>query len=74
MSMADGIWQERRKLGENNNDIFLADVYAYQGKFEDAAKLYEKAGHSEKVCVSSYVCMCTCVSMCEWERKNTYMY
>ena len=22
--------QERRKRGENNNDVFLADIYAYQ--------------------------------------------
>ncbi|KAM6387307.1 intraflagellar transport protein 122 homolog isoform 2-T2 [Pluvialis apricaria] len=35
----------RKKHGENNNDLFLADVYAYQGKFHEAAKLYKKSGH-----------------------------
>lgn len=37
--------QERKKLGEDNNELFLADVYAYQGKFHEAAKLYRKSGH-----------------------------
>uniref|UniRef100_A0A8C6JTT4 Intraflagellar transport protein 122 homolog n=1 Tax=Melopsittacus undulatus TaxID=13146 RepID=A0A8C6JTT4_MELUD len=37
--------EERKKLGENNNELFLADVYAYQGKFHEAAKLYRKSGH-----------------------------
>ncbi|XP_061864221.1 intraflagellar transport protein 122 homolog isoform X2 [Colius striatus] len=37
--------EERKKHGENNNDLFLADVYAYQGKFHEAAKLYRKSGH-----------------------------
>ncbi|KAM8799677.1 intraflagellar transport protein 122 homolog isoform 1-T1 [Eudromia elegans] len=37
--------EERKKHGENNNDLFLADVYAYQGKFHEAAKLYKKSGH-----------------------------
>ncbi|KGL82535.1 Intraflagellar transport protein 122, partial [Tinamus guttatus] len=37
--------EERRKHGENNDDLFLADVYAYQGKFHEAAKLYKKSGH-----------------------------
>lgn len=37
--------QERKKHGENNNELFLADVYAYQGKFHEAAKLYKKSGH-----------------------------
>ncbi|XP_061218521.1 intraflagellar transport protein 122 homolog isoform X4 [Neopsephotus bourkii] len=37
--------EERKRLGENNNDLFLADVYAYQGKFHEAAKLYRKSGH-----------------------------
>ena len=38
-------FQERKKRGENNNELFLADVYAYQGKFHEAAKLYKKSGH-----------------------------
>lgn len=38
-------FQERKKRGESNNELFLADVYAYQGKFHEAAKLYKKSGH-----------------------------
>ncbi|NXK34891.1 IF122 protein, partial [Piprites chloris] len=37
--------EERKKHGENHNDLFLADVYAYQGKFHEAAKLYKRSGH-----------------------------
>ncbi|KAM9276932.1 intraflagellar transport protein 122 homolog isoform 4-T4 [Morus bassanus] len=37
--------EERKKHGENNSELFLADVYAYQGKFHEAAKLYKKSGH-----------------------------
>ncbi|OXB55787.1 hypothetical protein ASZ78_014330 [Callipepla squamata] len=37
--------EERKKHGENLNELFLADVYAYQGKFHEAAKLYKKSGH-----------------------------
>uniref|UniRef100_A0A493TNQ3 Intraflagellar transport protein 122 homolog n=1 Tax=Anas platyrhynchos platyrhynchos TaxID=8840 RepID=A0A493TNQ3_ANAPP len=37
--------KERKKHGENVNELFLADVYAYQGKFHEAAKLYKKSGH-----------------------------
>ncbi|XP_065701587.1 intraflagellar transport protein 122 homolog isoform X2 [Patagioenas fasciata] len=37
--------EERRRRGENNRELFLADVYAYQGKFHEAAKLYKKSGH-----------------------------
>nr|XP_033782490.1 intraflagellar transport protein 122 homolog [Geotrypetes seraphini] len=36
--------EERKKRGDANNDLFLADVYAYQGKFYEAAKLYKKSG------------------------------
>ncbi|NXK98110.1 IF122 protein, partial [Formicarius rufipectus] len=39
--------EERRKHGENNKDLFLADVYAYQGKFQEAAKLYKRTGHED---------------------------
>ncbi|XP_041130093.1 intraflagellar transport protein 122 homolog [Polyodon spathula] len=34
--------EERKKRGETNNELFLADVSAYQGKFHKAAKLYKK--------------------------------
>ncbi|NXC87948.1 IF122 protein, partial [Cercotrichas coryphoeus] len=37
--------EDRKKHGENNNDLFLADVFAYQGKFHEAAKLYKRSGH-----------------------------
>ncbi|KFU93950.1 Intraflagellar transport protein 122, partial [Chaetura pelagica] len=37
--------EERKKQGENNKELFLADVYAYQGKFHEAARLYKKSGH-----------------------------
>ncbi|NXD37907.1 IF122 protein, partial [Copsychus sechellarum] len=37
--------EDRKKHGENNNDLFLADVFAYQGKFQEAAKLYKRSGH-----------------------------
>ncbi|MFT7804423.1 intraflagellar transport protein 122 homolog [Arapaima gigas] len=35
--------EERKKRGESNNELFLADVFAYQGKFHEAAKLYKRA-------------------------------
>uniref|UniRef100_A0A8C0ZAT7 Intraflagellar transport protein 122 homolog n=1 Tax=Cyanistes caeruleus TaxID=156563 RepID=A0A8C0ZAT7_CYACU len=37
--------EDRKKHGENNTELFLADVYAYQGKFHEAAKLYKRSGH-----------------------------
>uniref|UniRef100_A0A8C0ZAZ5 Intraflagellar transport protein 122 homolog n=1 Tax=Cyanistes caeruleus TaxID=156563 RepID=A0A8C0ZAZ5_CYACU len=37
--------KDRKKHGENNTELFLADVYAYQGKFHEAAKLYKRSGH-----------------------------
>uniref|UniRef100_A0AAY5E800 Intraflagellar transport protein 122 homolog n=1 Tax=Electrophorus electricus TaxID=8005 RepID=A0AAY5E800_ELEEL len=40
--------EERKKRGENNSELFLADVYAYQGKFHEAAKLYKKSGHDNR--------------------------
>ncbi|KAM9657211.1 intraflagellar transport protein 122 homolog isoform 4-T6 [Morphnus guianensis] len=45
--------EERKKHGENNNELFLADVYAYQGKFHEAAKLYKKSGH-ENLALNMY--------------------
>uniref|UniRef100_A0A8C2UEY9 Intraflagellar transport protein 122 homolog n=1 Tax=Coturnix japonica TaxID=93934 RepID=A0A8C2UEY9_COTJA len=45
--------EERKKHGENLNELFLADVYAYQGKFHEAAKLYKKSGH-ESVALDMY--------------------
>uniref|UniRef100_A0A3Q1FPD5 Intraflagellar transport protein 122 homolog n=1 Tax=Acanthochromis polyacanthus TaxID=80966 RepID=A0A3Q1FPD5_9TELE len=40
--------EERKKRGENDNELFLADVYAYQGKFHEAAKLYKRTGHESR--------------------------
>nr|DBA18477.1 TPA: hypothetical protein GDO54_016716 [Pyxicephalus adspersus] len=40
--------EERKKRGDANNDLFLADVYAYQGKFHEAAKLYKKGGQESR--------------------------
>lgn len=40
--------QDRKKRGENDNELFLADVYAYQGKFHEAAKLYKRTGHESR--------------------------
>lgn len=40
--------QERKKRGESDNDLFLADVCAYQGKFHEAAKLYKRSGHESR--------------------------
>jgi hypothetical protein len=42
-------FQERKKRGETESLAFLADIYAYQGKFQEAAKLYKKTGSEEKV-------------------------
>ncbi|NP_998055.1 intraflagellar transport protein 122 homolog [Danio rerio] len=36
--------EERKKRGETDNQLFLADVFAYQGKFHEAAKLYRRSG------------------------------
>ncbi|XP_043934565.1 intraflagellar transport protein 122 homolog [Protopterus annectens] len=40
--------EERKKRGETNNDLFLADVYANQGKFHEAAKLYRKTNNENR--------------------------
>ncbi|XP_051509236.1 intraflagellar transport protein 122 homolog isoform X2 [Myxocyprinus asiaticus] len=40
--------EERKKRGENNNELFLADVYAYQGKFHEAAKLYRRSSNDSR--------------------------
>ena len=40
--------QERRKRGENEPQVFLGDVCAYQSKFQEAAKLYKKAGQPSR--------------------------
>lgn len=40
--------QERKKRGETDNMVFLADVYSYQAKFSEAAKLYKKANNEQR--------------------------
>ena len=47
LQVDQGEWEggERKKRGETNNDLFLADVFSYQGKFHEAAKLYKRSGH-----------------------------
>ncbi|XP_045581276.1 intraflagellar transport protein 122 homolog [Procambarus clarkii] len=36
--------EERRHKGDADNNIFLGDVLAFEGKFSEAAKLYRKSG------------------------------
>ncbi|XP_022096034.1 intraflagellar transport protein 122 homolog isoform X1 [Acanthaster planci] len=40
--------EERKRRGEVNDQLFLADVFAYQGKFAEAAKLYKRAGQEQR--------------------------
>ncbi|XP_069340502.1 intraflagellar transport protein 122 homolog isoform X7 [Eulemur rufifrons] len=49
--------KERKKRGETNNDLFLADVFSYQGKFHEAAKLYKRSGH-ENLALDMYTDLC----------------
>ncbi|CAG11335.1 unnamed protein product, partial [Tetraodon nigroviridis] len=48
---------ERKKHGEDKNELFLADIMAYQGKFHEAAKLYKHTGHESKA-LSMYSDLC----------------
>ncbi|KAM5279663.1 intraflagellar transport protein 122 homolog [Ctenodactylus gundi] len=49
--------EERKKRGENNSDLFLADVFSYQGKFHEAAKLYRRSGR-EDLALDMYTDLC----------------
>lgn len=40
--------QERSRRGEADQQVFLGDVYAYHGKFAEAARLYKKCGVEHK--------------------------
>ncbi len=40
--------QERKRRGEADNKIFLADIAAYQCRFRDAAELYQQAGDEQR--------------------------
>ncbi|XP_050737940.1 intraflagellar transport protein 122 homolog [Eriocheir sinensis] len=39
--------EDRRHKGEIDNNFFLADILAYDGKFSEAAKLYRKCGKDQ---------------------------
>ncbi|KAJ8370877.1 hypothetical protein SKAU_G00109050 [Synaphobranchus kaupii] len=56
--------EERKKRGESNNELFLADVFAYQGKFHEAAKLYKKTGSEPRA-----LCMYTDLRMFEYAKE-----
>uniref|UniRef100_A0A674PJN6 Intraflagellar transport protein 122 homolog n=1 Tax=Takifugu rubripes TaxID=31033 RepID=A0A674PJN6_TAKRU len=49
--------KERKKQGEDKNELFLADIMAYQGKSHEAAKLYKHSGHGSKA-LSMYSDLC----------------
>ncbi|KAJ8046678.1 hypothetical protein HOLleu_05441 [Holothuria leucospilota] len=49
--------EERKRRGELDDQLFLADVFAYQGKFAEAAKLYKRAGHEQKA-MNMYTDLC----------------
>uniref|UniRef100_A0A2R9BH88 Intraflagellar transport protein 122 homolog n=1 Tax=Pan paniscus TaxID=9597 RepID=A0A2R9BH88_PANPA len=56
-SLVGSLKKERKKRGETNNDLFLADVFSYQGKFHEAAKLYKRSGH-ENLALEMYTDLC----------------
>ncbi|XP_067012221.1 intraflagellar transport protein 122 homolog [Anabrus simplex] len=41
-------FQERQRKGENQKDLFLADVLAFRGKFRDAARLYQRTSQEQR--------------------------
>ncbi|KAF4531888.1 hypothetical protein B566_EDAN000917 [Ephemera danica] len=40
--------EERQRKGENNKNLFLADILAFRGQFKEAARLYQQEGKSQK--------------------------
>ena len=40
--------KERRRRGDTNMQLFLGDVYAVQGKFTEAARVYKKIGQQSR--------------------------
>uniref|UniRef100_A0A3B4AJR2 Intraflagellar transport protein 122 homolog n=1 Tax=Periophthalmus magnuspinnatus TaxID=409849 RepID=A0A3B4AJR2_9GOBI len=40
--------EERKKRGESDNELFLADVCANQGKFHEAANLYKRSNQESR--------------------------
>jgi intraflagellar transport protein 122 len=59
-------WQERTKRGESDTELFLADVYAYQGKFHEAARLYKRTGLDSRA-----LSMYTDLRMFEYAKVST---
>jgi hypothetical protein len=54
--------EQAKKTGTANDTMFLAEIMAYQGKYQEAAKLFAKSGFLEK-----YVCSALhrhCVTAC----------
>ncbi|KAG8240368.1 hypothetical protein J437_LFUL002509, partial [Ladona fulva] len=41
-------FEERQRNGENDGNVFLADILAYQGEFKEAARLYQKAKQGQR--------------------------
>ncbi|XP_073975880.1 intraflagellar transport protein Oseg1 isoform X2 [Rhodnius prolixus] len=40
--------QTRQERGDRENDVFLAEILSYRGKFKEAGRMYAKAGRPEK--------------------------
>ncbi|RUS86065.1 hypothetical protein EGW08_006158 [Elysia chlorotica] len=40
--------EERKRRGEQDNMVFLGDIYAYQTKFQEAAKLFKKSNQEQR--------------------------
>ncbi|PAA93686.1 hypothetical protein BOX15_Mlig006330g1 [Macrostomum lignano] len=40
--------KERQRRGESDSRVFLGDIYAYMGKFAEAAKKYKEAGQEHR--------------------------
>ncbi len=45
--------EQSQKKGIGSEQLFFADILAYQGKYQAAAKIYLKAGFTEK-CLEMY--------------------
>lgn len=49
--------EDRKKRGESNMQVFLGHIYAIQGRFQEAAKLYSKAGQPSRA-LTMYTDLC----------------